>query len=162
MKPKISVLLDTSFFIHLLNEGNSFFHIAEGYYRYFLQQEIILKISTIAVAEYCVGGEISELPLKNMQIVPFNLNRATRAGDYANFIYQTRASGGIVLPDRKIIPNDTKLFAQASVEPDIAFYLSSDRESLKVYRALQGTSPLHFTFLDLAIPHGEAFGILPL
>jgi len=61
-----SVLLDTSFFIRFLNDGDPLFNNADGYFRYFLHQEINMMISTISIAEYCVGGEIAELPLRNL------------------------------------------------------------------------------------------------
>lgn len=59
-----AVLLDTSFFLRFLNDGDPLFTNADGYFRYFIQNEIIMMVSTISVAEYCVGGDISELPLK--------------------------------------------------------------------------------------------------
>ena len=73
-------LLDTSFFIRLLNEEDPLHENALGYFKYFLEHDFVIKISTIAIAEYCVRGEISELPLKNMLIVPFNFDHAQRAG----------------------------------------------------------------------------------
>lgn len=35
-----------------------------------------MKISTISIAEYCTGGKIDELPLKFLQILPFNVQHA--------------------------------------------------------------------------------------
>lgn len=60
---KHSVLLDTSFFIRLLNDEDPLHSNARGYFKYFLEKEIVLKISTISIAEYCVRGKIDELPL---------------------------------------------------------------------------------------------------
>lgn len=60
-----AVLLDTSFFCRFLNEDDKLFKNADGYFRYFIQNEIIMMISTISVAEYCVVGDIQELPLRN-------------------------------------------------------------------------------------------------
>ena len=57
-----AILLDTSFFMRFLNYGDPLFNNADGYFRYFLQKEIIMMISTISIAEYCVGGDIQELP----------------------------------------------------------------------------------------------------
>jgi len=37
---------------------------------------IILEVSTISIAEYCVRGSLDELPLMNVQIIPFNLDHA--------------------------------------------------------------------------------------
>jgi len=68
-----------------------------------------MMISTISIAEYCVGGDIHELPLKNLQVVPFNIDHAKRTGEFAKFIFQHK--GNLNLKQRNIIPNNTKLFA---------------------------------------------------
>lgn len=67
------VLLDTSFFIRLLNEEDPLHHNALGYFRYFLEHDFVIKISTIAIAEYCVRGEVDELPLKTCLLFPLTL-----------------------------------------------------------------------------------------
>ena len=90
------VLLDTSFFIRLLNEEDPLHHNALGYFRYFLEHDFIIKISTIAIAEYCVRGEVNELPLKNMLIVPFNFDHAQRAGKMIAEVYAEKKC--VVLP----------------------------------------------------------------
>jgi hypothetical protein len=59
-----AVLLDTSFFLRFLNDTDPLFKNADGYFRYFLEKEIVMLISTISIAEYCVGGDVHELPLK--------------------------------------------------------------------------------------------------
>jgi predicted nucleic acid-binding protein len=63
------VLLDTSFFIRFLNDDDPLFENALEYYKYFLREEIKMYISTISVAEYCVGGSITELHLRNLAYV---------------------------------------------------------------------------------------------
>ncbi len=160
MKYKKAVLLDTSFFLRFLNDASPLFKNADGYFRYFLQNEIDMLISTISIAEYCIGGDIHELPLKNLQIVPFNLNHAQRTGEFAKIAFQAKSTGALQVNERKIIPNDTKLFAQADSEKAVEFYLSSDTESLKIYNLLKRIAPLKFQFLDLSIPHSEVFGLL--
>ena len=55
------------------------------YYKYFLREEIKMYISTISVAEYCVGGSITELPLRNLAILPFNLNHSVKTGKITSF-----------------------------------------------------------------------------
>ena len=78
------------------------------------KNEITMMISTISVAEYCVGGDVHELPLRNLQIIPFNLDHSKRTGEFARIVFQNK--GKIKLTERNIIPNDTKLFAQADSE----------------------------------------------
>lgn len=154
------VLLDTSFFIRLLNEQDPLHENALEYYKYFLQNDFILKASTISIAEYCVKGEIDELPLKDIQIVPFNINHAIRAGDLAAFVFQNK--GMLNLPDRRIVPNDTKLFAQADTEEQIQKFATSDIECIKVYNLLNQDSKLTFDIINIRNPYNETFGILDL
>ena len=155
-----SVLLDTSFFIRFLNDGDPLFNNADGYFRYFLQHEINMMVSTISIAEYCVGGKISELPLRNLQILPFNLDHSKRTGEFARLVFQSK--GKLSLKERNIIPNDTKLFAQADCEQSIEFYLSSDSESWKIYQLLKKEAAPKFQFIDLNVPFNETFGLLDI
>jgi predicted nucleic acid-binding protein len=126
---KHSVLLDTSFFVRLLHDEDPLHNNAKGYYRYFLENEIILKVSTISIAEYCVRGKIDELPLRNIQIIPFNLDHAKRTGEFAAAIFEDNKIGKEKLSPRAIIPNDSKLFAQADLDNSITHFVTSDSRS---------------------------------
>jgi hypothetical protein len=157
---KKAVLLDTSFFIRFLNELDPLFKKADDYFRFFIQKDISMVFSTISIAEYCVGGTVQELPLKNLQILPFNLDHAKKTGEFARIIFANKNK--LKIGQRNIIPNDTKLFAQADIDPVIDFYLSSDSESLKIYNLLHQSVNLKFQFIDLQIPYHESFGVLDL
>jgi predicted nucleic acid-binding protein len=150
-----AVLLDTSFFIRFLKDNDPLFKNADDYFRYFLQKEITMMVSTISIAEYCVGGDVNQLPLKNLQIVPFNLDHAKRAGEFAKIIFQNK--GILKFRDRNIIPNDTNLFAQADCEKTVGWYLSSDTESSKIYGLLKQEAEPEFKFIDLHEPYLTAF-----
>ncbi|MBS1975986.1 MAG: hypothetical protein JST46_01365 [Bacteroidetes bacterium] len=155
-----AVLLDTSFFLRFLNDKDPLFKNADGYFRHLLQEDMPMMISTISIAEYCIGGDIHELPLKNLQILPFNVDHAKRTGEFAKIVFQNKNK--LKLKERNIIPNDTKLFAQADIELPINFYLSSDSESIKIYNLLRKESSPKFQFIDLNTPHSATFGILDL
>jgi hypothetical protein len=157
-----SVQLDTRFFLRFLNDNDPLFRNADGYFRYFLQKEIVMTISTISIAEYCVGGDIHELPLKNLQIVPFNVDHAKKAGEFAKIIFDNKDKDGLKIKERRIIANDTKLFAQADIEKSTDHYLSSDSESSKVHNLLKQYSTPRFQFIDLNVPCSETFGVLDL
>lgn len=157
------VLLDTSFFIRLLNEEDPLHENAFGYFRYFLEHDFVIKISTIAIAEYCVRGDVSELPLKNMLIVPFNFDHAQRAGKMIAEVYAEKKKRGATITPRTVVPNDTKMFAQADVEPDINFYGTADVECKKVYDMIKTSEgKLSFDFIDITIPYNNFFGVLDL
>lgn len=154
------VLLDTSFFIRLLNEEDPLHENALGYFRYFLEHDFVIKISTIAIAEYCVRGDVSELPLKNMLIVPFNFDHAQRAGKMIAEVYAEKKKRGATIAPRAVVPNDTKMFAQADVEPDINFYGTADVECKKVHDMIKTSEgKLSFEFIDITIPYTTYFGV---
>jgi predicted nucleic acid-binding protein len=156
------VLLDTSFFLRFLNENDDLFEKADKYYKYFLQKEFSLFISTISIAEFCVLGTVDELPLKNLLILPFNINHAKKAGELARSLYEVRKDSHLDAYPRPIIINDAKLFAQAEVEANIKFFVTSDSRSLKMYELLNDKCNLNFEFIDIKIDHTETFGILNL
>ncbi len=94
-------MLDTSFFLRFLDELSPLFRNADVYFRYFLEKEIAMFISTISIAEYCVGGEVHELPLRNLQILPFNLDHSKQTGEFAKIIFRNK--GKLKLNERNII-----------------------------------------------------------
>ncbi|MBS3992544.1 MAG: hypothetical protein KGZ87_02390 [Bacteroidetes bacterium] len=159
---KHSVLLDTSFFIRLLNDKDPLHSNAVGYFRYFLENDIILKVSTISIAEYCVLGNLNELPLKNIQIVPFNLKDAQKTGQFANIIFEENKISQEKLMPRAIIPNDSKLFAQADLDKSVTHFVTSDIRSKNSLALLKRGINLKFDIISIDIPFTETFGVLDL
>lgn len=155
-----SILLDTSFFIRLLNENDLLHQNTLDYYKYFLEKQFILKCSTISISEYCVRGQLEELPLKDIQIMPFNINHAQKAGEFARIIFENK--GKLDAEKRNIIPNDTNLFAQAEIEKDITSFATSDEECLKIYALLKQNENLSFDTINIRQPFKETFGLLDL
>ena len=159
---KHSVLLDTSFFIRLLNDEDPLHLNAVGYYKYFLENEIVIKVSTISIAEYCVLGKLKDLPLKNIQIVPFNLKDGEKTGEFAKIIFMQNKISIDKLTPRAIIPNDSKLFAQSDLDKTITYFVTSDVRSKNTLALLKkGTNP-KFDIISIDIPFTETFGILDL
>ena len=153
------ILLDTSFFIRLLNEEDALHQNVLRYFRYFLEKKFILKISTISIAEYCVKGEIDELPLKDVQILPFNIDHAVQAGRFAALVFEKRQE--LYLPDRRIIPNDTKLFAQADTDAQIQYFVTSDNKCIKIFDLIAERQNLRFGIINIAKPFDEALSNPP-
>ncbi len=99
-------------------------------------------------------------PVNSPSICVFNLDHAKRTGEFAKIVFQNKNK--LKLNERNIIPNDTKLFAQADTEVAIAYYLSSDTESNKIYNLLKEHTHPAFQFIDLNTSYGETFGVLEL
>lgn len=146
------VLLDTSFFIRLLNEKDSLHQNTVEYYLYFLENKINLYISTISIAEFCVFSKIENLPLKNLNIIEFKLNHAIKAAEFAKVIYNLKKANLISIEPRVIIPNDTKLFSQCDVETNIKYFVTSDKRSKIIYKHLEESNNIYrpnFLILDI-------------
>ncbi len=151
------VLLDTSFFLRFLNEGDPLFRNADGFFKHLVDHQLPMYLSTIAVAEFCVGGSIDQLPLKYVKLLPFNVEHAIRAGAFrAAFRGQATAPG-----ERTIITNDTKLFAQADTTMEVSHFLTADEGCRKKFDRLQevGLSP-KFQILSIRKPLSEVLGEL--
>lgn len=159
---KHSVLLDTSFFIRLLNSSDPLHSNALGYFKYYLEQGIRMKVSTISIAEFCVLGKISDLPLRNLEILPFNLHDAQRTGEFAKILFEHNNIEVDRLMPRAIIPNDSKLFAQSDKDPSVTHFVTSDARSVKTWNALKKKIIPKFEILDIATPYHQTFGILDL
>lgn len=115
--------------------------------------------STISIAEYCVRGNIDELPLKEVRILPFNFFHAVRAGDFAEIAYERKDS--MKLPNRAIILNDIKLFAQASYENEISHFVTSDTDCLTMYNAIKKKKALSFEIINISNKLSDTLGELP-
>lgn len=159
---KHSVLLDTSFFIRLLNDEDPLHLNALGYYKYFLENDIIMKFSTISVAEYCVLGEVENLPFLNLQILPFNLKDAEITGEISRIIFEANKVSQEKLMPRAIIPNDSKLFAQAHMDSSITYFVTSDKRSKNTFALLKKKFVPKFEIISIDVSHNIQFGILDL
>lgn len=153
------VLADTSFFIRLSNKKDPLHNNALGYFKYFLNNDYHIRLSTIALSEYCVKGKAEELPIQHLLITPFNANHANISSQYHAHILSIKEQNGLNFSSRLIVPNDTKLFAQTNCEK-ANHYITADVESRKVFNALKSNFDLSFDFIDINIPPSQFFGLL--
>ena len=144
---KEAVLLDSGFLIRLMNPDEPLHPVALRYFREFVEQGVQCKVSTIALAEYGVKDDLSHLPMQYLQVLPFHYNHAARAAQLMRTILRVKKERGAVIQPRAVIPNDTKMFGQASSETDIQSFVSADSEARKVYDLLEHPD---FNFIDIS------------
>jgi predicted nucleic acid-binding protein len=153
------VLLDTSFILRLVKPGDALHQNVQAWFRELLGHNVPMYLSTIVVAEYCVKGDVGELPLTNLRLLPFNMVHAMRAGPFTATLLQQRKRDGA--EDRTVVLNDVKLLAQAETSPPISHFLTKDLRFASRMQALrQGGHVLRTTVLDLNIPMADALGML--
>lgn len=157
-----SVLIDTCLLIKLLNPNDPLHTETVKYYKYFLDSKIQICISTISIAEYCTKGNFEDIPLKQLRVIPFNWNHAIKAGQFTATVFKQKGIQTQSLKPRAIIPNDSKLFAQADVEENITCFVTSDEMGEKVFRIITAEHIVRFEYWDINIPLNERIGELGL
>ena len=141
-----AVLLDSGFLIRLMNPEEPLHPAAMRWFRQFVEQGIVCKVSTIALAEYGVKDDLAHLPMQYLQILPFHYNHAERAAQFMRTILKVKKERGAIVQPRVVIPNGTKMFGQASCERDIRSFISADSEAKKVYDLIEQPG---FDFIDI-------------
>ena len=141
-----AVLLDSGFLIRLMNPNESLHQVALDLFKEYVTSGVVCKVSTIALAEYGVKGDLRFLPTRYLQYVPFVYSHAEVASVFMRTIIKVKQERGVVIAPRVIIPNDTKMFAQASAEPDVFAFVSADAEAKKVYDMLDNPN---FEFINI-------------
>ena len=76
-----AVLLDSDFLIRLMNPEEPLHPVAMQWFRQFVEQGIVCRVSTIALAEYGVKDDLTHLPMQYLQVLPFHYNHAERVLD---------------------------------------------------------------------------------
>ena len=155
------VFLDTSLFIRLADPADPDHANARAYFEYFMQQSDVICLSTIVAAEYGIGDSVDHLPLalSKVRVIPFNLIHARKAAAFARTCFEARRKGSIVVGKRVVIPNDTKILAQAQVEL-VDYFVGRDDNCEAVCSFLEKENLVDFTYLDLRRSISEFTGTL--
>lgn len=131
---------------------------ALAYYKYFIAEKITIHLSTIAVAEYAVGDNPTNLPLNSIQLEVFDFMDGVTAGFFHKILMDLRAS--IDGYNRKIIANDVKILSQVK-NKGIEGIITKDTDSNRKYiMPLISAGLLNVKFLDLNTPLNETLGEL--
>lgn len=122
----ISFLLDTSFLISLADPNRKHHETAKVYLREALSHGVTLYISVVAASEFQVKQPVTDLPLRNFHVLPFNIDHAMTAGDLTRKL--PRDAGD----DRTAVKDDIKLLAQTVCE-SITHIITEDKNTLAKY-----------------------------
>lgn len=122
------VLLDTSFLITLASASRPHHASALRYYRTCIDRQVPMYLSTVVMAEFQVKQAVTDLPLRNLFVLPFNADHAIRCGGLID------ATSRDPVDDRVRVKDDFKLIAQCQVE-GISHLFSEDANTLVKYLA---------------------------
>ncbi len=119
-------LVDTSFLITLADPTRANHQVAKAYFREALQRGVPLYLSAIVASEFQVRQPVTDLPLRNFEVLPFNIDHAMTAGLLRR---ELRHDAG---DDRTSVKDDVKLIAQAVCE-SLTHVLTEDAQTLTKY-----------------------------
>jgi hypothetical protein len=124
-----SVLIDTSFLITLADPARVHHQAAQSYLREALRRGVPLYFSTIVASEFQVKQPVTDLPLRNFVVLPFNIDHAMQAG-----LLMREILGINRQPEdrREVVKEDVKLIAQGICE-SITHLLTEDKRTLARY-----------------------------
>lgn len=121
-----AILLDTSYLISLADPARTHHGVATQYLRAALHRGVPLYLSAIAASEFHVRQPITDLPLRNLNILPFNIDHAMVAGQLMAALQRDAGD------DRGAVKDDVKLIAQAICE-SLTHVLTEDERTLAKY-----------------------------
>lgn len=122
----ITILLDTSFLITLADPARPQHATAKRYLREALAHGCPLYLSAIVASEFQVGQPVTDLPLRNFHVLPFNIDHAMTAGNLMRGLQRDPGH------DRVAVKDDIKLLAQMVCE-SITHILTEDANTLVKY-----------------------------
>ncbi len=123
-----AILVDTSFLISLADPARKHHSIAVNYLREALRCGLPMYLSAIVASEFQVKQAVTDLPLRNFEVLPFNIDHAMTAG---LLMREFRREAG---DDRSAVKDDVKLIAQAICE-SLTHILTEDAQTLVKYVA---------------------------
>jgi predicted nucleic acid-binding protein len=122
----ISFLLDTSYLITLADPTRKHHSTALLYLREALSCGAPLYLSAIAASEFQVKQPVTDLPLRNLHVLPFNIDHAMTAGNFMRILTRDPSD------DRTAVKDDFKLLAQMVCE-SISHIMTEDKNTLAKY-----------------------------
>jgi hypothetical protein len=125
------LLVDTSYLISFADPNRRYHAAAVDWFRYCVEQGLVLELSTLVASEFEVGQPITDLPLRNFHVMPFNLPHARKAAE----LLKALRSGKIHRDEtdrRDCVINDLKILGQA-VSEGVDFMLTEDATTLAKY-----------------------------
>ena len=128
-------LVDTSFLISLADRDRKHHAVARSYFREALKRGVPLYLSAIVVSEFQVKQAVTDLPMRNFSVLPFNIDHAMTAGLLMRDIQRDEGD------DRVAVKDDVKLIAQAVCESLTHILTCTDRNVPNPFPATETVAP---------------------
>jgi hypothetical protein len=146
-------VLDTGFLISLVDRTRQCHQAARSYYKYFLEHTVVMLLPTVVVAEFSIVQPVTDLPLRNFRVLPFNLPEAVKCAELNVHHYRQQLGNA---GQRDSVKDDFKIIAQAVVQ-QARLLLTEDESTLCKYcERLKADSKIGFRVVKLSGGFDEA------
>jgi len=105
-----SVLLDTTYLISLVDDTRANHQQAKDFFKYFVENKYAMILSSIATCEFCARQPLTDLPLSNFKLLPFNISDS----HHLRTLFVEYVTHRITGENRVSVKDDFKLISQAS------------------------------------------------
>lgn len=155
-----SVLLDTSFLSGLVNQTDTHHENAKKYWKYLLDEKVILYFSSIVASEITTIQELSTLPfLHSCRPIVFNLRDAATTGKITRYkIWKQGSIKGSDTGTRVEVKDDLKILSQLFTY-DIDAIATGDTKMNKVFDVCCQCMGEKKVFIDINRDYRETFGL---
>lgn len=147
--PRATFYLDTCFLLCLLKENDALHANAVAHFEHLLRMGHVLKVSTIAVAEFCVKEPADSLPLRHVRLEGFAYRHACRAGELTARVLEERHRRGKNDAGRRVVLNDVKMVAQLACEEAPGGWVTADAKFAGTFEFLKGLQLVAGQFVDI-------------
>jgi hypothetical protein len=146
-------VVDTGFLISLVDRNRPFHQAARSYYKYFLEHGVVMLLPTVVVAEFSIVQPVTDLPLRNFRVLPFNLPEAVKCAELNAHHYRGELQNA---GQRDSVKDDFKIIAQAVVQ-QARLLITEDETTLCRYcERLKSDGKIGFRVVKLSAGFDEA------
>lgn len=147
-----SVLLDTSYLISLMDDSRENHSKAKDFYKYFIENNFPMILSSIVSSEFSIKQSIVDLPLSSLRPLPFNLPDSYHLSPLFEEKFKGYASNRVAVKD------DYKIVSQCSFNK-ISYLITEDTDLCNLLNDLNTNGKV--TVKPLYLPDGyeKALGL---
>ncbi len=149
-----SILLDTSFLISLVDNTRSYHQHALDFYTYFLNEKYSMYLSTIVISEFSLKQPITDLPLQNFKIMPFNYPESISIREMFEDYFSVRDSE----EQRVSVKDDFKISSQTE-KNSLRYFITEDQKLYIRLMKMKENRIIQFTPILLQDGYTKAFNI---
>jgi thioredoxin-related protein len=146
-------VLDTGFFISLVDRKRMFHQVARSYYKYFLEHSVVMLLPTVVVAEFSIVQPVTDLPLRNFRVLPFNLQDAVKCAELNMHHYRKQMEN---TGQRDSVKDDFKIIAQAVMQQARLLVTEDESTLCKYCERLKTDAKIAFRVAKLSGGFDEA------